>query len=112
MSESLPESQFPATYESVPVLIRAVRWDGTAAHATDLIDWMTQSGARSGYRCDDDSAPCPDDEAKHHIAVETLEGTMPLRKGSWLICGTEGEFYPCKDSVFRRKYKNAEPARG
>lgn len=39
------------------------------------------------------------------FTVETLEGTMQGNAGDWLIEGTEGENYPCKDSVFRRKYK-------
>lgn len=40
--------------------------------------------------------------------VSTLEGPLTIRVGDWLIQGTEGEFYPCKDSVFRRKYEAAE----
>ena len=37
--------------------------------------------------------------------VQTLEGPLTIRRGDWLIEGTEGEFYPCKDSVFQRKYE-------
>lgn len=40
-----------------------------------------------------------------HWYVETLEGPLTIREGDWLIEGTEGEFYPCKDSVFQRKYE-------
>lgn len=40
--------------------------------------------------------------------VTTLEGPLTIRPGDWLIQGTEGEFYPCKDSVFRRKYEACE----
>ena len=36
--------------------------------------------------------------------VQTLEGLMKGNAGDWLIQGTEGERYPCKDSVFKRKY--------
>lgn len=39
------------------------------------------------------------------IEIPTLEGTMRAGLGDWIIKGTEGEFYPCKDSVFRRKYE-------
>ena len=38
------------------------------------------------------------------IEISTLEGKMKALLGDWVICGTEGEFYPCKDSVFQRKY--------
>jgi len=37
--------------------------------------------------------------------VQTLEGLMQGQSGDWLIEGTEGEKYPCKDSVFKRKYE-------
>lgn len=40
--------------------------------------------------------------------VQTLEGPLRIQPGDWLIEGTEGEFYPCKDSVFRRKYEIAD----
>ena len=38
------------------------------------------------------------------IEISTLEGKMKALLGDWVIKGTEGEFYPCKDSVFQRKY--------
>ena len=38
------------------------------------------------------------------IEISTLEGEMKAPLGYWVIKGTEGEFYPCKDSVFQRKY--------
>lgn len=37
--------------------------------------------------------------------VKTLEGEMQGNAGDWLIIGTEGEKYPCKDSVFKKKYR-------
>ena len=37
--------------------------------------------------------------------VETLEGTMEGAAGDWLLCGVEGELYPCKDSIFRATYE-------
>lgn len=45
------------------------------------------------------------DDADVQYYVQTLEGPLTIRKGDWLIRGTEGEYYPCKDSVFRRKYE-------
>lgn len=37
--------------------------------------------------------------------INTLEGNMEAKKGDWIIRGLEGEFYPCKDSVFKAKYE-------
>lgn len=45
------------------------------------------------------------DDIENQYYVQTLEGPLTIRSGDWLIEGTEGEFYPCKDSVFQRKYE-------
>lgn len=39
--------------------------------------------------------------------IHTLEGVMTAKAGDWIIRGTEGEIYPCKPSVFERKYEPA-----
>lgn len=43
-----------------------------------------------------------------YMLIPTLEGDMHARPDDWIIKGTEGEFYPCKDTVFRRKYTDKE----
>ncbi len=42
------------------------------------------------------------------FTVETLEGTMQGKPGDWLIQGVEGEFYPCKNEIFRKTYDKAK----
>ncbi len=37
--------------------------------------------------------------------VNTLEGPIKICDGDWLIRGVEGEYSPCKDSVFQKKYE-------
>lgn len=37
--------------------------------------------------------------------VNTLEGSMKVEPGDWVITGIEGEHYPCKDSIFRATYE-------
>lgn len=39
------------------------------------------------------------------IGIETLEGNMKLRSGDYLICGIQGEFYPCKADIFEASYE-------
>lgn len=39
------------------------------------------------------------------LYIDTLEGRMLAEFGDWIIKGTEGEFYPCKDVVFKKKYE-------
>ena len=36
--------------------------------------------------------------------IITLEGTMIANIGDWIIRGVNGEFYPCKDDIFRKTY--------
>ena len=38
------------------------------------------------------------------LDIPTLEGTMHASVGDFIIKGLEGEFYPCKPSVFNAKY--------
>ncbi len=38
------------------------------------------------------------------IHIETLEGTMQAGVTDWVIKGTAGEFYPCKDDIFQTIY--------
>lgn len=36
--------------------------------------------------------------------IETLEGTMTVSKGDYIIKGLKGEFYPCKPDIFEMSY--------
>lgn len=40
--------------------------------------------------------------------IETLEGKMEVNVGDWIIKGVKGEFYPCKDDIFRATYEPVE----
>ena len=40
--------------------------------------------------------------------VNTPNGYVGISDGDWLICGVNGEYYPCKDDVFRLTYEDAE----
>jgi hypothetical protein len=39
------------------------------------------------------------------LTIPTLEGDMTAKHGDFIIKGLEGEFYPCKPSVFSAKYE-------
>lgn len=41
------------------------------------------------------------------MLVRTLEGTMAVNVGDWIIRGVEGEFYPCRDDIFEQTYEQA-----
>lgn len=95
MSETLPESaRQPTRFASIPVTITAMQWDGTLDGGRPIIDW---AGADADIRWTN--------ETPQRLIIRTLEGDMRANPGDWIIQGTEGEFYPCKDSVFQRKYR-------
>lgn len=97
----------PQKFRKKPVTIEAMQWDGTAAGASPIIDWVLSNGGTATYACTSD--PCSRGEDGHTIAVDTLEGrNLDARSGWWVICGVEGEFYPCKPSVFAVTYEEAE----
>lgn len=39
------------------------------------------------------------------IAIDTLEGTMRVDYGDYIIKGVKGEFYPCKPDIFLTTYE-------
>ena len=44
-------------------------------------------------------------QLRNAVQVKTLEGTMTGDVGDWLIKGVNGEFYPCKDDIFKKTYE-------
>lgn len=94
------------TYRKKPITVQAVRWDGTAEGAVPIIDWILAGDSTAHYRCDD-SRRCAatDDDTPHTIAISTLEGTMHAAPGDFVIRGVEGEFYPCKPTIFEATYE-------
>jgi hypothetical protein len=46
------------------------------------------------------------------LTVDTLEGdALTVAPGDWIICGVQGEFYPCKPDIFDATYEPALAAR-
>ena len=37
--------------------------------------------------------------------IKTLEGTMVAKTGDYIICGVNGEIYPCKPDIFEKTYE-------
>jgi hypothetical protein len=40
--------------------------------------------------------------------IKTLEGTMEISDGDYVIKGVHGEFYPCKPEIFHETYEVVE----
>lgn len=87
-----------AKFKSKVIEIEAMQY--TLETRDEVIAWC---GAQH-KGIDDDGAEI---ELKN-LRIHTLEGVMMVCPGDWIIKGTEGEFYPCKPSVFERKYESVE----
>lgn len=66
-----------------------VEWDGTAADATRVIDWVLAHGGTATYTCQD-SAQCPaaDGATAHHISIRTADGTVQANPGARITRAT------------------------
>lgn len=100
-------------FVSKPVQIEARRWEGGPAAATPIINWILEHDGTARYHEKEHAYTSPNTgklvpEVPETIRIDTLEGTMRAKPGDWIIRGTENEFYPCVDSVFRRKYEEAQ----
>lgn len=86
-------------YAKRPVVIEAVQL--TEANINAVAAWC-------GGHVEEIRAPHPGVGAgslAHYLLVPTLEGVMRADLGWYVIKGVEGEFYPCKDSVFEATYE-------
>lgn len=99
-------------YRKKPVEIEAMQWDGTAAGATPIIDWVLTGEYAAHY-----AEAQPETRLKGkvvrpaapaHIAINTLEGTMRAIEGDFIIRGVQGEFYPCKPDIFEQTYQTGD----
>lgn len=42
------------------------------------------------------------------LHIDTPEGTMTARVGTWVARGAEGELYPIKDSIFQKRWEKID----
>lgn len=85
-----------------PVIVQATRWEGWVEDATRVIEWaLTRSDCSIRYHEANASRP-------PRLAIDTLEGTMFAVQGDWIICGVQGELYPCKPDIFDATYEAVE----
>lgn len=87
----------PARYRKLPVVIEAMRYDGTPATCLPIHAWIGLDHESTESECDTG------------FGIDTPEGLMRVGVGDWVIRGVQGEFYPCKPDIFAATY---EPAGG
>jgi hypothetical protein len=91
------------TYRKKPVDIEAVQF--TKDNYSEV--WQFTNGMAHTFVID--LRP----EGKDTCIIPTLEGQHIATEGDYIIRGVEGEFYPCKSSIFEKtyeqSYKTSEP---
>ena len=88
-------------YRKKPVVVEAVRWTGSNLEeirnfvGSDLIEeCMELFDIKRTLK-----------EMLVDIAIDTLEGTMRVDYGDYIIKGIQGELYPCKPDIFLATYE-------
>lgn len=80
-----------------PITIDAMPWDGVSGE--EMLAWAASLSDGNGT-----SVRFERNDHGNNLSIHTLEGVMQVRTGDWVICGVEGEFYPCRDDIFRKTY--------
>ncbi len=79
-----------AKYRKKPVVVDAIQWTGRNWKA--VCEFIGHNTRYEHFECG------------HVLQIRTLEGDMDALPGDWIIKGIKGEFYPCKDDIFRKTY--------
>lgn len=98
-------------YQTKVVDIEAIQFTGGAANGMDIQAWVTSYGGNATWNNEIEPWQSEDGTQSHPGTPEMLTIRTPdgryaeAEPGSWIIRGTEGEFYPISDPVFRQKYE-------
>lgn len=88
-------------FRKKPVVIEAINVDTALVFIRKdqqhvLSDWLRKALEKGVVTLTDDS-----------LYIRTLEGVMKASVGDWIICGVQGEIYPCKPDIFAATYEPA-----
>jgi len=99
-------------YRKKPVVIEAHRWFKNGDHPKDGGGALREGELVRYYRTPelDGQNVCKHcgNIMHNHGWIDTLEGGHIVCPGDWIVEGVEGEFYPCKPSVFYTTYEKVE----
>lgn len=93
-------------YRKRPIEIEAVQFTGDNEY--EIAKFMGISLAGLQMSVDTVLRTDGDYRENTHIHIHTLEGTMIVNCGDYIIKGVKGEFYPCKPDIFNETYEGVE----
>ncbi len=85
-------------FRKKPVVIEAVEYQDIG---TEWPLWASEA-FREGVLYFETLSRTPTEPA---LCIETLEGTMTVGLGDFVIQGVKGEIYPCKPDIFAATYE-------
>lgn len=91
----------PTRWRKKPVVIAAMRWDGTLSGAVEIVAWVNKEAVGQVEEARAVGDPIV-------IEILTLEGAIYASPGDWIIRGVAGEFYPCRNDIFEATYEAVE----
>ena len=83
-----------------PVEVEKILWDGM-----NLLEVKNFVGEKLQYDIYDLAWEVGMGVPKITMQIDTLEGSMQVSKGDYIIKGVNGEFYPCKPDIFHKTYE-------
>lgn len=96
-------------YRTKIVEIEAIQFDGTRRSAGAICKWANSYPSEGDEGWADYTYTTSDpNEAIDDLLIHTLEGSMQVSKGDFVIKGLADEFYPCKPDIFTKKYEAVE----
>lgn len=92
-------------FRKKPVVIEALRWDGSRASKEYIEEVFCDLETNSV------ELPMGDIwDGKEYLSwtIYTLEGLITASPSDWIIKGVKGEYYPCKPDIFEMTYERVE----
>ena len=81
-------------YRKKPVIVEAVQWDESKATLNKI-----------GCKYTSCSGHVDEPDLCRNLRIETLEGTMSVRPGDYIIKIAKGGFYLCEPGIFEKTYE-------
>ena len=97
-------------YIKKQVVVEAIQWDGTLEKALEISQIEGLNSVIEYYSTktviigESTSSSVNTTEKIKSFKIKTLEGDMNVSKGDYIIKGIKGEFYPCKEDIFKKTY--------
>jgi hypothetical protein len=92
-------------YRKKPVVIEAIQLDKDGKNISECYEFVHNGKDIKGNFPETGMGIDPSDG---QFKITTLEGVMIVGLGDYIIKGVKGEFYPCKEDIFKQTYDICE----